>query len=205
MLSPAAGPGVRVGEVVSDGSRASSRASSDGPDDAAATPPGVATPKSKPMMKWFSEPSLFDDIVIEGTDEGQRYKKLSKMLDCPPSGRLDWDSFTNIMRRLMGDRITVGDLRQEWADAGDGGMMTIGRLYTLLVSSDHYHVPGALDRLLEEYDHYHVPGTLDRLLEEYAEGAENAEYGEREEDAAEHAEYGEREDAEDDMSKVTED
>ena len=47
--------------------------------------------------------------------------------------------------------------------------------------------------------------TLDRLLEEYAEGAENAEYGEREEDAAEHAEYGEREDAEDDMSKVTED
>ena len=127
------------------------------------------------------------------------------MLDCPPSGRLDWDSFTNIMRRLMGDRITVGDLRQEWADAGDGGMMTIGRLYTLLVSSDHYHVPGALDRLLEEYDHYHVPGTLGRLLEEYAEGAENAEYGEREEDAAEHAEYGEREDAEDDMSKVTED
>ena len=149
MLSPA-GPGVRVGEVVSDGSRASSRASSDGPDDAAATPPGVATPKSKPMMKWFSEPSLFDDIVIiEGTDEGQRYKKLSKMLDCPPSGRLDWDSFTNIMRRLMGDLITVGDLRQEWADAGDGGMMTIGRLYTLLVSSDHYHVPTHLDRLLD--------------------------------------------------------
>ncbi|CAK0792516.1 unnamed protein product [Prorocentrum cordatum] len=96
-------------------------------------------------------PSMFDEIVIGDTVEGQRYKRLNEFVRCPSSGRLNWESFVKVMRTMLGDRVTERDLQQEWVDAGGAGI-TVSRLYTLLVSPDHYYVPFVLDKVFELAD-----------------------------------------------------
>jgi hypothetical protein len=108
---------------------------------------GAAAPTPMPERR-LSRPSLFDDIVVEGTVEGQRYRRLCELLGCPSSGCVDRESFLRVMGVLLGDQISEEDLQQEWSDAGGTGM-TVSRLYTLLCSPDHYNIPCALDELLE--------------------------------------------------------
>ncbi|CAK0891990.1 unnamed protein product [Prorocentrum cordatum] len=124
-------------------------AASSGPTQPRGCSGGGAAPVARGagsvMSAAVSEaPSRFDDIVVAGTVEGERYRKLGELSGTGP-GAVDWATFARVMSTLMGDLVTDSDLRREWADAGDAGM-TLSRMYTLVTSPDHYHIAGALDR-----------------------------------------------------------